>query len=72
MKTLNIVKQLKKQHRDIVFQAKQLEAAIDALSGKRKPMGTAGPEKRTMSASTRRKISLAQKKRWREQRRNTA
>jgi hypothetical protein len=60
---MNILEQLKAARDKAAFELGRLEAAISALSGRdSKLIKSTG--RRTMSASARRKISLAQKARW--------
>jgi hypothetical protein len=62
---MNILKHLKAARDKAAFELGRLEAAISALSGSKsaKPTKT----RRKLSASARRKISLAQKARWAKQ-----
>lgn len=57
------VKGLKRQHDRLMQQAKHLERQISALMNREVSMGRARP-KRRISAGARRRISIAQKKRW--------
>jgi len=65
---MDIIKALQKEHSRIQAQAESLAAAINALDGagnKSGPRHKSGRKKGwTMSASARRRISLAQKARW--------
>jgi hypothetical protein len=65
---MNILKHLKAARDKAAFELGRLEAAISALSGSKsaKPTKT----RRKLSASARRKISLAQKARWAKQKDN--
>jgi hypothetical protein len=58
---LNIIRALKKKERELLSQVGKIQSAIELLSGKK-------PAKRKLSAAARKRISMAQKKRWREAR----
>jgi hypothetical protein len=58
---LNIIRALKKKERELLREVGKIQSAIELLGGKK-------PTKRKMSAAARKRISMAQKKRWREAR----
>jgi hypothetical protein len=60
---MNILEQLKAARDKAAFEWGRLEAAVSALSG-RESKSIKSKGRRKMSASARRKISLAQKARW--------
>jgi hypothetical protein len=65
--SMNILKHLKAARDKAAFELGRLEAAISALSGPRSKSINSTGTRRKMSASARRKISLAQKARWAKQ-----
>jgi hypothetical protein len=73
MNLTGLVKQLRKEKDRAQTEVEQLDAALAALRDLNGTKGIGGstyaaPERRHMSAAARRRISLAQKRRWRNQR----
>jgi hypothetical protein len=67
---VNILNHLKAARDKAAFELGRLDAAISALSGSRSKSSGFKGTRRKMSASARRKISLAQKARWAKQNSN--
>ncbi len=61
---MDILAQLKAARDKAAFELGRLEAAVSALSGFNSKSNRSAGRRRKMSASARRKISLAQKARW--------
>jgi hypothetical protein len=61
---MDILAQLKAARDKAAFELGRLEAAVSALSGFNSTSNRSAGRRRKMSASARRKISLAQKARW--------
>ena len=72
MNLTGIVQRLKEERNRTQAEVDQLDAALTALKSldgtKRGGATYAAPKRRHMSAAARRRISLAQKRRWRNQR----
>jgi hypothetical protein len=67
---MDILRHLKGVRDKTAFELGRLEAAISALSGSRSKSIKSTKTRRKLSASARRKISLAQKARWAKQNSN--